>query len=119
MATRSYFSTMNSASFRVPFGLKDGKIVPPSPALEGGLACGCVCPGCGTQLIIRQGKKRRHFAHYLRAPNADCVETAIHAAAIQILTEEMRFAAPAYFVRENVPIPGTSISHAGSDVVSE
>ena len=31
---------------RVPFGLRQGRLYPPQ-GTERGLACECVCPGCG------------------------------------------------------------------------
>ena len=32
--------------------------------VERGLACGCVCPACGTRLEARKGEiVRHHFAH--------------------------------------------------------
>lgn len=72
---------------KVPFGTREGRLVPPTDELPVGLACLCTCPGCGAALILRQGGRRRHFAHH-NAPGAvGCVESAIHAAAKQVLVE--------------------------------
>lgn len=51
-----------------------------------GLACQCICPGCGSPLIARQGNIKWCFAHSV---NNDCNgETALHKAAKQILVQE-------------------------------
>jgi hypothetical protein len=56
--------------------------------VDSGLACGCNCPHCGSQLIARKGEKNiHHFAHY----NADecdlATETALHLLAKELLLE--------------------------------
>ncbi len=60
-----------------------------------GLACNCVCPECGAQLIARKGEKRQnHFAH---ANGADCSGarmTALHMLAQQIIQEEKKIRTP-------------------------
>ena len=72
---------------KVPFGRKADRLVAPTQALDAGLDCQCTCPGCGAKLLLRQGSRRRHFAHY-NAPGSDgCVESAIHAAAKQVLID--------------------------------
>lgn len=83
---------------RVPFGRRNGVLVAPADVEETGLACACTCPGCGADLIIRQGKKRRHFAHYRAVGSAHCVESAIHGAAIQVLLESNWLQVPEKFV---------------------
>lgn len=76
-----------SKGLKVPFGMKAGRLVAPTEAIDAGLNCGCTCPGCGARLLLRQGNRRRHFAHY-NAPGSDrCVESAIHAAAKQVLID--------------------------------
>lgn len=56
--------------------------------VESGLDCGCTCLGCGDKLIAKKGSKRAwHFAHHVVLATQSCVETAIHAAAKQILLE--------------------------------
>lgn len=72
---------------KVPFGRKGDELFAPSAVLPVGLECQCSCPGCGARLILKQGSKRRHFAHH-NVPGSDqCVESAIHAAAKQVLME--------------------------------
>lgn len=67
-----------------------------SPAGEpSGLACNCVCPGCGARLIARHGAGiTSHFAHYEAQATPSCVESAIHAAAKQVLLEHYRLQVP-------------------------
>lgn len=84
----------NSNGLKVPFGSKAARLYAPGDIAESGLACGCTCPGCGTQLVIRQGTKRRHFAHYRCPASQSCVESAIHKAAIQVLLEAKQLRVP-------------------------
>lgn len=55
--------------------------------VESGMACGCICPGCRTELIAKKGEVMEwHFAH---SNAVDCAgESALHMAAKQILVEE-------------------------------
>ena len=57
-------SLQSSRSSRaVQFGLYNGRLVDVSE-VERGVACGCVCPGCFTPLVARQGRVNVwHFAH--------------------------------------------------------
>jgi len=56
--------------------------------VESGLDCGCTCVGCGARLIAKKGAKLVwHFAHHIELAIESCVETAIHAAAKQVLLE--------------------------------
>lgn len=87
-------------SSKLPYGLKDGKLLHISevPDNENGLACGCKCPSpyCNDNLIAKtKGKKRDlHFAH---ANEDDCkygLETGLHIAAKEILAKEKKFFTP-------------------------
>lgn len=83
------------SALAIPFGLIDGRLVP-ATAVPRGVACGCVCPGCGAPLVARQGQLRRaHFAHH---PDYDACasgrETAVHRMAKQLLAEEKRVLLP-------------------------
>ena len=62
--------------------------------VESGLACSCTCPGCGTALIAKQGKIAWHFAHHNAVAALSCVESAIHAAAKQILLDAKELRVP-------------------------
>lgn len=56
--------------------------------VESGLACGCQCPECGAFLVAKKGDVNAwHFAHHRIVATQSCVETAIHAAAKQVLLE--------------------------------
>lgn len=54
-----------------------------------GAQCGCSCPHCGKPLIAKNGGHERahHFAHDGTTECEGCAETAIHAAAKQILAD--------------------------------
>lgn len=95
-----------SNHIRTSFGLLNGRIV---SALEvaNGMACDCTCPGCGAALIAKQGKKVVwHFSHYRAPAHQSCVETAIHAAAKQVLLEENWLRVP----RVNVTVERRALS---------
>jgi hypothetical protein len=56
--------------------------------VDAGLACGCFCAGCGAVLVAKKGEKNRwHFAHYNVEIGESCAESAIHAAAKQVLLD--------------------------------
>jgi len=96
---RAATALKQGSTLKVPFGKQGDLLVAPSEELSSGLACECTCPGCGARLLLRQGRRRRHFAHY-NAPGSDqCVSQAIHFAAIQVLMQ-----------RKQVRIPPLSIS---------
>lgn len=97
-----------SNHLRTSFGLLNGRVV---SALEvaNGMSCGCTCPGCGAALIAKQGQKVVwHFSHYRAPVHQSCVETAIHAAAKQVLLDENWLRVP----RVNVIVEGRAISGA-------
>lgn len=82
----------------VPFGLCEGKLYAPTE-VESGLACGCVCPGCGAVLVAKKGNEKRwHFSHLNVRPGESCAESAIHAAAKQILLEHGELVAPEFAI---------------------
>lgn len=89
--------TNNSNSgLRVPFGLKHGRLYPPQET-DRGLACGCVCPGCGSALIANQGKhKRPYFSHYQTRECAGGYESAVHLMAKQIIEDRKYIVVPSY-----------------------
>lgn len=75
-------------SKQTAFGLKEGRMCAPAD-VQSGLACGCTCIGCGAILIAKKGvKKRWHFAHHNVEIGESCAESAIHAAAKQVLLEQ-------------------------------
>lgn len=63
--------------------------------VDSGLACGCTCVGCGATLVAKKGAKVSwHFAHHIATGSESCVESAIHAAAKQVLLEANYLRAP-------------------------
>ena len=95
-------------NIKLPFGLKDDTLVHISEAQQG-LACGCVCPSCKERLVARKGPITvHHFAHNKGAECAKAVETALHLAAKQILSERREIVLPAVHIAFNAyrdPIP--------------
>lgn len=82
----------------VPFGLREGRLYAPTD-VPSGLACACFCPGCGAALVAKQGKEKRwHFSHLNVRPGESCAESAIHAAAKQVLLEHGSLMAPEFAV---------------------
>lgn len=110
-------ATIPVPGLKVPFGLKDKKLYSPIEILGVGLACGCFCPGCGTQLIVREGSKRRHFSHFGAPASNHCVESAIHRAAIQVLLEANWIQVPEMTIEATVPTR-TGPDHSGSQIMS-
>lgn len=79
---------------KVPFGRKGDRLVAPTDALPHGLECRCTCPGCGAKLVLKEGGRRRHFAHHNATGSDGCVESAIHAAAKQVLIDHGNLVVP-------------------------
>lgn len=108
----------SSIGLKVPFGRKDDCLYAPAEVAESGLACGCICPGCGAPLLIREGSKRRHFAHY-RAPGSNhCVESAVHQAAIQVLLEAKWIRVPVMTVSATIRTKA-GLSHHGTHLMAQ
>ncbi len=62
--------------------------------VEQGLACHCVCPGCGRPLVAKKGPVRvHHFAHQGESCTTGA-ETALHRMAKQIVADERRLVEP-------------------------
>jgi len=62
-----------------------------------GLACRCVCPGCGRPMVAHQGIHRRHFQHAAEVEGQPCTssgETALHKLAKQTLASALRLWLP-------------------------
>lgn len=71
-----------------------------------GLACDCACSVCGERLIARQGEIREwHFAHESGSDCAGSAESALHAAAKQLLAESGGMTVPEICVRTSITIP--------------
>lgn len=110
MAVEPLTAPMGNSDMKVPFGHRGNELVGPGDVAENGLACGCVCPGCGATLLTRQGSRRRHFAHYNSPGSPLCVERAIHTAAIHVLLKARRLAVPALVVHvENTAASGIPV----------
>lgn len=79
----------------VTHALKD-RVLTSISDVESGLKCGCVCAGCGGQLIARKGDvKIHHFAHV----NSDCQagqESAIHLAFKEAYLKHSKLVAPVF-----------------------
>jgi hypothetical protein len=84
---------------KLPFGLKNNKIVhiDDIPDEGGGKRCGCVCPNpeCRSPLIAVRGPKRQH--HFRHDADCECkggLESAIHIAAKQVISERKHIKLP-------------------------
>ena len=63
--------------------------------VERGLACGCICPSCGTRLEARKGESRAH--HFAHETNKECLygaEISIYHAFYELLNTSKRFFLP-------------------------
>ena len=69
------------------WGSRNGKAVRVSEVSRG-LACGCLCPGCGGKLVAKKGTQRTH--HFAHANTVDCDvlgESALHLACKEVIQE--------------------------------
>ena len=86
---------------KLPYGLKDGVIIHISQAVQG-LGCACVCPSCKEPLVARKGSvMAHHFAHYGGTQCESAVETALHLASKQMLSERREIRLPAVEIKFN------------------
>jgi len=103
---------------KVPFGLRDGRLFQPDEVLRG-LACNCICPGCGSRLVAHHGEKKiKHFVHYAAA----CVngfESAIHKAAKQVLLESKQILVPAIQATETLFDRGENVDVRETQSIAE
>jgi len=99
-----------------------------------GLACKCVCPGCGRPLIARKGEIRtHHFAHAAETDDPECRlsgETALHKWAKEVLERELSITVPHYdvndgngrlrvFPKKSVKLEKASIERRTGDIVPD
>lgn len=84
--------------FRVPFGLRDGRVWAPGEVAKG-KACGCICPGCHAPLAAKakdSRRKRPHFAHLTDTGCQTGRETGIHLRAKQLVAERQELVIPVW-----------------------
>lgn len=79
-----------NAKLKIPFALRDGRLIHISEVESGG-GHGGICPACESPLIARKGMKMRH--HFAHRPEATCnPETALHRTAKLLLCEGIEHA---------------------------
>lgn len=106
------------AKKKIPFGLRDGRLFQPDEVARG-LACDCLCPGCGSRLVAHQGEKKvKHFVHY-SAACANGFESAIHKAAKQVLLESKQVLVPAISASEFLFDRRTSVDIRETQSIAE
>ena len=67
------------------WGRRSGKAVHVSEVSRG-LACGCVCPRCGGQLVAKKGTQRAHHFAHANTVNCDGLgESALHLACKEMI----------------------------------
>ena len=84
--------------FRVPFGLKEGRVWAPNEVPKG-KACGCICPGCHAPLSAKAQESRRKRPHFAHLTDTGCHtgrETGIHERAKQLIADHQRLTIPAW-----------------------
>lgn len=102
---------------KIPFGmLPSGQLVDIS-TVERGLKCGCLCPGCRSPLVARQGEINiHHFAHYAVPACQEGLEVAITMGLLQTLNEVKQIHLPPLAFRGKFIRDGHLL---GFDVVRE
>ena len=79
---------------RLPFGLRAGRLFA-AGEVRSGLACGCVCPACGSPLVAKKGSRNiPHFAHHRAMDCPQATETALHLFAKHVIREAGRVYVP-------------------------
>ena len=88
---------------KTPLGLdKDSQRVRFINDVETGLACNCMCPGCGADLIAKKGiKVVHHFSHYKAEEHSGCGETSLHLLGKALLLEATTQVIPAGAIKKN------------------
>ena len=75
----------------VPYADRNGELIH-APQAKRGLACGCVCIGCGCRLVSGIGQKTRpHFAHHTTERPYDG-ESLLHRQAKRLLAQRIEIA---------------------------
>lgn len=75
--------------FRVPFGLREGRVWAPAE-VQAGKACNCVCPACNRPLAAKAKTSKRRRPHFAHLGETDCQtggETGIHLRAKQVIQD--------------------------------
>lgn len=106
----------DNSKLRVPFGLRDGRLYAPGD-VENGLACGCICPGCKSQLVANHPTrgKRDYFSHHHKDNCLGGYETAVHLMAKQIIEDAGWVTLPEQRVEVHIPMPlGAPLSGTAS-----
>lgn len=102
--------------FRVPFGLRDGRVWAPGEVAKG-KECGCVCPGCGQPLVAKAQESRRkrpHFAHLAATECETGRESGVHLRAKQVIEDRRRISLPGWtFDPLDMPNPPTICDDEG------
>jgi hypothetical protein len=89
-----YYSPM--AVLLLPFAIRksDGEFVT-AEDVERGLKCDCICPGCASAVMAKQGtEKIWHFAHHQAAACADGYEKSVHELAKQLIRQRKSLLLP-------------------------
>ncbi len=74
-------------NLKLPFGIKDGKLVQISE-VESGLKCNCLCPACNHLLVAKKGDKNvHHFAHHKQSECQTALETGLHLASKKVIED--------------------------------
>jgi hypothetical protein len=79
---------------KLPFGLKDGQYFHISQ-VDRGLRCNCRCPGCGAELVAKQGEDTAH--HFAHRAKSDCTyqpESALHDYSKRLISRQLSFQTP-------------------------
>jgi hypothetical protein len=89
------------ADLKIPFGLRttDGRVVDVSQ-VERGKACECICPNCKEKLVAKKAVRTHHFAHF-GSHCSGALESSVHRAAKQILSEGKRIRLPDVWLEFN------------------
>lgn len=101
-------ASASDGDVRLAYGQRADGTIAHISEVTSGLACECVCPGCGVDLVARRGDaKEHHFAHRSSAQCAHAVESALHKLAKEVLHE-----------RREILLPEVSATREGRTLVT-
>lgn len=80
---------------RLAYGQRADGTIAHISEVPSGLACGCICPGCGADLVARKGDVNgHHFGHRSVAECAHALESALHKLAKEVLHDRREILLP-------------------------
>lgn len=111
----------SGTSLKVPFGVREGKVLRPEQ-VQPGLACRCLCPGCGTSLVAKARNSQHRRPYFAHMADAECragYETALHLKAKELIAQHARLWLPSWDGEEGMANPPALSDDEGEIVAGD